>query len=132
MFEITALYAAPLALLYIWLAVRVISSRRSKLVPYGPGDDSDLLQRMRIHANFAEYTPIALILMILAESMSAPTLLVHIVGLLLLAGRVIHGVGLSMQPNKIKIRVLGMMLTFTAIAVSALSIFLLAIINLLA
>ncbi|MCH9764998.1 MAG: MAPEG family protein, partial [Alphaproteobacteria bacterium] len=103
MMAITALYAAPLAALFIWLSFRVIARRRSALVPYGPGEDRDLLQRMRIHANFAEYTPFALIVMMLAESLSAPHLLLHLIGLLLLAGRFIHGIGLSQNPNKIKL-----------------------------
>jgi len=126
---ITALYAAPLAALFIWLSARVIARRRSQLVPYGPGEDRDLLQRMRIHANFSEYVPIALILMMLAESLNAPNLLVHITGLSLLAGRFIHGVGLSLNPVKIKLRVLGMVLTFASIAISALTAFCLAILN---
>ena len=129
MMAITALYAAPLAMLFLWLSVRVITRRSKALVPFGPGEDRDLLQRMRIHANFAEYTPLALILMALAESLSAPHILLHLTGLLLLAGRFIHGVGLSQNPNKIKLRVVGMLLTFAAIALAALVAFCLAILN---
>lgn len=129
MLAITALYAAPLAALFLWLSFRVIAQRRSALIPYGPGDDRDLLQRMRIHANFAEYTPIALILLMLTETLGAPHLLLHLIGLLLLAGRFIHGVGLSLNPNKIKLRVIGMVLTFTSIALAALAAFCLAILN---
>ena len=129
MMAITALYAAPLAMLFLWLSVRVITRRRKALVPFGPGEDRDLLQCMRIHANFAEYTPLALILMALAESLSAPHILLHLTGLLLLAGRFIHGIGLSQNPNKIKLRVVGMLLTFAAIALAALVAFCLAILN---
>lgn len=126
---ITALYAAPLALLLVWLSFRVIGKRRTALVAYGPGDDTDLLQRMRIHANFAEYAPFALLLMALAESLSAPALMLHISGLSLLAGRMIHGIGLSMRPNRIRIRVVGMILTFFSIVASALTLFSLATLN---
>ena len=129
MLAITALYAAPLAALFIWLSIRVIARRRSELIAYGPGEDRDLMQRMRIHANFSEYVPLAIIIMILAESLDAPNLLVHVIGLLLLAGRYIHGVGLSLHPNKIKVRVLGMALTFASIAIGALTAFCLAILN---
>ncbi len=129
MLAITALYAAPLAALFIWLSLRVIARRRSELIAYGPGEDRELLQRMRIHANFSEYTPIALIIMMLVESLNAPNLLVHFIGLLLLAGRFIHGIGLSLDPYKIKLRVLGMALTSASIAIGALSAFCLAILN---
>lgn len=129
MFAITALYAAPLAALFIWLSYRVIVRRRSELVAYGPGEDRDLLQRMRIHANFAEYTPLALIIMMLVESLSAPNFLVHVLGLLILSGRFIHGIGLSNNPNKIKLRVIGMVLTFTSIGLGVLTAFGLALLN---
>ncbi len=129
MLAITALYAAPLAALFIWLSFRVITHRRGALIPYGPGEDRGLLQRMRIHANFAEYTPFALIIMMLAEALDAPHLLLHIIGLLLLSGRFVHGVGLSLNPNKIKLRIVGIMLTFASIAIAALTAFCLAILN---
>ncbi len=54
---ITAFYAALLALLFVFLSVRVIGWRRVKRVELGHGDDSQLLRRMRVHANFAEYVP---------------------------------------------------------------------------
>jgi uncharacterized protein len=60
---ITAFYAALLAPLFILLAVRVIRQRRGARVAIGDGGDKLLLRRMRVHANFAEYVPFALVLM---------------------------------------------------------------------
>jgi uncharacterized membrane protein YecN with MAPEG domain len=60
--RVTALYAAPLALLFLVLSVRVIQRRRSGQVALGDGGDHLLLRCMRVQANFAEYVPIALIL----------------------------------------------------------------------
>ncbi|MGZ5919923.1 MAG: MAPEG family protein [Hyphomicrobium sp.] len=45
---------------------------------------------MRVHANFAEYAPFALLLMALAESLGPPHVLTHLVGLMLVAGRTLH------------------------------------------
>ena len=71
---ITAFYASLLALLFILLSARVIAQRREAKVEIGHGESAQLLRRMRVHANFAEYVPFALLLMTLAESLRAPAL----------------------------------------------------------
>ena len=80
MMTITAFYASLLAVLFLFLSVRVIGWRREQRVEIGHGEDSELLRRMRVHANFAEYVPFTLLLMALAESMAPPHLLMHLVG----------------------------------------------------
>ncbi len=117
---ITAFYAALLALLFVFLSVRVIGWRREVRVELGHGDDNQLLRRMRVHANFAEYVPFTLLLMAMAESMTAPRPLIHLAGLILIAGRLIHAYGLSQTPHILRYRVRGMILTFTALSLSAL------------
>ncbi len=116
---ITAFYAALLGLFFVFLSFRVIGWRRLKSVELGHGEDSELLRRMRVHANFAEYVPFALLLMAIAESMTAPRPLIHVAGLILIAGRLIHAYGLSQSPHILRFRVGGMILTFTALALSA-------------
>ena len=116
---ITAFYAALLALFFVFLSFRVIGWRRLKSVELGHGEDSELLRRMRVHANFAEYVPFALLLMAIAESMTAPRPLIHVAGLILIAGRLMHAYGLSQTPHILRFRVGGMILTFTALSLSA-------------
>jgi len=116
---ITAFYAALLALFFVFLSFRVIGWRRLKSVELGHGEDSQLLRRMRVHANFAEYVPFTLLLMAIAESMTAPRPLIHVAGLILIAGRLMHAYGLSQTPHILRLRVGGMILTFTALALSA-------------
>src|SRR5262245_3944629 len=123
---ITAFYASLLALLFILLSARVITQRREARVEIGHGESMQLLRRMRVHANFAEYVPLALILMALAESLKAPSVLLHLLGLALIAARVIHAYGLSQTPHILRLRVLGISLTFTVIGFAALLCFLLA------
>ena len=113
---ITALYAALLAPLFILLSIRVIGRRRAARVALGPGEDKALLRAMRVHANFAEYTPFALLLLALAESLALPALLLHAAGLALVLGRAIHAYGVSQDPERIAVRVTGMAITFTVIA----------------
>ena len=116
---ITAFYAALLGLFFVFLSFRVIGWRRLKSVELGHGEDSQILRRMRVHANFAEYVPFTLLLMAIAESMTAPRPLIHVAGLILIAGRLMHAYGLSQTPHILRLRVGGMILTFTALALSA-------------
>lgn len=124
---ITAFYAALLGLFFVFLSFRVIGWRRLKSVELGHGEDSELLRRMRVHANFAEYVPFTLLLMAIAESMTAPRPLIHIAGLILIGGRLMHAYGLSQTPHILRLRVGGMILTFTALALSAIICLLLSL-----
>ena len=112
---ITALYAGLLALLFLVLSFRTIAVRRSDKVEIGDGGNKRLLRRIRVHANFAEYVPIALVLMGLAESMRLPSPWLHAIGALLLVGRVMHAWGLSQEPHNLSARAYGMMATLTSI-----------------
>lgn len=116
---ITALYAGLLAPILVLLSVRVIGQRRTARVAIGHGEDKDLLRRMRVHANFIEYVPMALILMALAENLTTTPLLLHIMGVALLVGRLLHAYGVSQDSENLNLRVVGMALTFTAILLGA-------------
>lgn len=116
---ITALYASLLAVLFVGLAMRVIAGRRGAGVAIGDGGDMALLRRQRVHANCAEYVPFALLLLGLAESLATAALLLHALGLGLLAGRIVHAVGVSQTPERMALRVTGMAITFTVLLVAA-------------
>ncbi len=131
MMTITALYASLLAVLYLFLSMRVIGWRRQQRVEIGHGGDAQLLRRMRVHANFAEYVPFTLLLMALAENMGPPHILTHLVGLLLLAGRLMHAYGLSQTPHILRYRAWGMQLTFAAMGIAAMICFSLSALYLL-
>ena len=68
-----------------------------------------------MHANFAEYVPVALILLALAESMKIPSVVLHALGLMLVAGRTVHAYALSRNPHILRLRVLGMWMTLATI-----------------
>jgi uncharacterized protein len=97
LFTVTPLYALPLAVIYLILWFRVTSYRGTVKRSIGDGGDMLLLQRIRQHGNFAEWTAFVLILMILAEGMNAPDLYLHISGALLLIGRIAHPFGLKID-----------------------------------
>lgn len=117
---ITALYAGLLGLLYLALSVNVIRYRGQHRVSLGDGDDPVLRRQIRAHANFAEYAPLALILMALAELGGLPTWLIHLTGLLLLAGRLAHAWCFVLSRHNPPLRVAGMALTFSALLAGSL------------
>jgi uncharacterized membrane protein YecN with MAPEG domain len=98
-FAVTPLYALPLAAIYLVLWFRVSGLRSATGISFGDGGNAVLLQRVRQHGNFVEWTCFVLILMILAEGMGAPALYLHISGALLLIGRIAHPFGLGAIDN---------------------------------
>jgi uncharacterized membrane protein YecN with MAPEG domain len=117
---IVALYAALLALLFVLLSLRTIRARRRLQVAVGDGGHRDLQRAMRVHANFAEYAPLALLLTYFVEVGSGPSALVHALGLGLLAGRSVHAYGVSQPKEDLRFRVSGMALTFLVLIVASL------------
>jgi uncharacterized protein len=116
---ITALYAGLLALMLVVLSFRVIGVRRSEKISLGDGENRDLLARIRVHANFTEYVPIALLLIALLESMKTPSWALHTLGSVLILGRLAHAYGVSRKPQVMTMRVAGMVATLTVIMVGA-------------
>ena len=117
--RVTALYAGLLSVLFVYLAARVIQLRRQGRVAVGDGGNALLLRRMRVHANFAEYVPLALLLMALAESLHIWAWLLHVFGVALLAGRASHAYGVSQLHERYVFRSTGMVMTFTVIFTAA-------------
>jgi uncharacterized membrane protein YecN with MAPEG domain len=128
---ITAFYASILAFLFLLLSVRVIAQRREARVEIGHGESKELLRRSRVHANFAEYVPMALVLLACAESLKAPTAAIHVLGIALVAGRYMHAYALSKTPHILRLRVAGMWLTLATIGCAAFLCFVLAGLNLI-
>jgi len=120
---ITALYASLLVPLFLLLASRVIRARRGASVAVGDGGNAFLMRRMRVHANFAEYVPLALLLMALAEGLGTSNWLLHALGIALLGGRLVHAFGMSQAEEKFAFRVAGVVTTFSMLASAALACF---------
>ena len=97
---ITLTLAAACALINLWLGIRCVRIRIAGKALHGDGGNMLLGRRMRAHANFAEYTPIILILIGLVELAIGSPLWLWIVALLYVAARVAHGFGMDAdKPN---------------------------------
>ena len=112
---IVPIYAAILALIFVALSFRTLSLRRSKGIAIGTSDDLEMTRAMRVHSNFAECVPLALILLFFFENRTGGTTLVHILCVLLIVGRVVHAYGVSQVEENFKFRVTGMVLTLGTI-----------------
>jgi uncharacterized membrane protein YecN with MAPEG domain len=121
---VTSFYAALLAGLLVWLSIRVIGERRRARIAVGTGEDQGLLRASRAQGNFVEYVPMALILLGLLEVAGTGPFLLHALGAALLGGRVAHGVGIARQPEDLRLRQIGMALTFGVLIAGAALLFL--------
>jgi uncharacterized protein len=100
----------------MWLGWRVIAARRGANVRIGDGGNEAVLRRMRAHANFAEYAPIFLILLLSLELAGAHRPLLLAAAAAFFLARVAHGIGMD-GGSLTQFRVVGMM-TSTAATVA--------------
>jgi uncharacterized membrane protein YecN with MAPEG domain len=112
---ITAIYASLLAILYIILSYRVAQRRIRFKVGLGTGQNTELERAIRIHGNFAEYVPFALLLLGLFEAGGGPAWAVHAGGAGLLLARVLHAVGLTLSSGRSPGRFSGVVTTWLVI-----------------
>ncbi|WES66580.1 MAPEG family protein [Superficieibacter sp. HKU1] len=99
---VSALYAVLGALLLIKFSFDVARLRMQYRVSYGDGGFSELQSAIRIQSNALEYIPVALVLLLFMEMNGAETWMVHVCGLLLLAGRLLHYYGLHQRLGRWK------------------------------
>ena len=118
--EITVIYLPVFGIVFAILSVRTLLLRRSLRTAIGDGKSIRLQRAVRVHANFAEYVPIALLLILVLEQKTDYRIVIHILCLALLLGRCIHAYGVSQTKENFLFRVAGMALTLTAIVSASL------------
>lgn len=116
---ITALYASLLALVFLVLSFNIIRLRFKLKVGVGDGGERTLTKAIRVHGNFSEYVPFALILLASYELGGADNLWLHILGSSLLLARILHAIGLSKSIGTTMPRLVGMILTFLVMLILA-------------
>lgn len=120
--QITATYAAIIALILVVLSAMVIAMRAQTKIALSHGDNLQLAERIRKHGNFTEYVPMALILMGLAEAGGANPMLIHAAGVILVAFRLLHPLGIRHDKSDAMPRIVGGSGTLIAILLSAAAI----------
>ncbi len=122
----TAFFAGLLALVYLGLSGWVIGARVSENVLIGDGGDTAVLKRIRSHANFIEYVPLALILIACWRRRGSHGLVQGLLVALLVA-RILHPIGMFAPPNsprQFACRGGGILLTLAVLGVAAIALLL--------
>ncbi len=115
---ITGFYAGLLALFYCWLSMQVVKRRRSAKVPVGDGGNAELTRWVRAHGHMAEYVPLTLFLLYLAEQSRLSIYALHVAGMALMLARLSHLYSLTKaepEQNTYRWRVVGMATNITLI-----------------
>ncbi len=127
MLTITPIYAALIALLFLALSLNVIRQRFMGQISVGDGGNKALIKAIRTHSNCVEYAPFTLLLIAMAEIQGAGGVLVNLMSLAILSGRLLHAYGFGRTPQIVILRRTGMLLTFAAILVAAVTNLVLAL-----
>ncbi|WP_075182020.1 MAPEG family protein [Pantoea sp. 1.19] len=110
---VSALYIVLGALFIIKFSWDVVRLRRQYHVAWGDGGFWELQNAVRVQGNAVEYLPLGGLLLVMMEINGGDVWMVHVGGLLLLAGRVMHYLG--MHQREIRWRRYGMIATFVAL-----------------
>jgi uncharacterized protein len=95
--------AAAMAVLNLWLGIRIMRLRLATRIAVGDGGDPRIAARMRAQLNFAEYTPVVLILILAIELSGGAREILWLVTALYAAARIAHGVGMDLpSPNALR------------------------------
>lgn len=117
---VTTFYAGLCALIFFWLALKVIGRRRGAKISLSDGGDDALQRLTRAHGNAAEWMPVFLILLAGVESLGAPGYVLHLVGAPFVVGRFLHGWHFVTARSDFGFRVIGMHLTIWPLLILAL------------
>jgi uncharacterized membrane protein YecN with MAPEG domain len=87
---VSPLYVGLCALIFVALSARLIRGRGRRDVNLGHGGHADLETAIRIHGNFAEYVPPALLVIVLVEATGFSRYWIHGLGITLIVGRLLQ------------------------------------------
>jgi len=117
--SLTACYGAILALIIVALGINVTMHRVKLKVPLGDGGNPQMLRMIRLHGNAVEYIPLAIVLMAVYELNGGSHLALNIVGIALVAGRLIQTWGMWATSTTTPGRQIGQSLTWLSVAALA-------------
>jgi len=114
---VSPLYVGLCALIFFVLSALVIRLRAVRGTWFGDGGHADLQRAIRVQANFAEYTPLALLVIVVVEAAGYHAWIVHALGIALIVGRILHAWGLMRSAEASTGRFIGTNLTFLVLLI---------------
>jgi uncharacterized membrane protein YecN with MAPEG domain len=115
---VTPLYAGILTIWFVVLSMRVVNIRH-RGIGFGDNGDTEITRVIRAQANFAEYVPLALLMMGFLEASRYSIYLLHALAIMLVIGRVFHGFALSFGLGRKFGRFVGAAITFVVLLIEA-------------
>lgn len=120
--EIVGVYVGLNLLINLFLAYQVSANRMRSKLPSGLGEDERLYNASRAHVVNAEYSPIGLVGLVVLHLLSASIYVIHVVGVFLTIGRILHAIGLSSSAKTTSPpRAIGTILTWASQAISGIA-----------
>lgn len=116
------LWSGLLGLLYLALAGLVVRHRYRAKVGIGDGGDPALARAIRVHANFAEYVPLTLVLLLLLALAGWGSLHIHVLAGALFAARAAHAVGMAGSDGPSLGRAAGILATWGVLAAASIMV----------
>jgi uncharacterized protein len=128
---VTIIYSSLLSFCLVYLAINIIKARHSYGIPIGDGNISELRRKIAAQANFCEYTPIFLILLLLVELKGGHPIILHLFAILFTLGRGLHIYSILYAEKKMNMqyRTYSMILTLNVIGFMAFNLLLGLLIN---
>jgi uncharacterized membrane protein YecN with MAPEG domain len=122
-----ALWVSLHVFLLLVLSTLVVRLRQKHKVALGDEGIAELARAIRAFGNASEYIPAGLAAIIVLAVVGAPPLAIHVVGLVLFVGRLVHAVGLSNSGGASIPRAVGMIFTWLAYLFGAVALLFYAI-----
>ncbi|MGV8922026.1 MAG: MAPEG family protein [Thermomonas sp.] len=119
--KITLLFASLHVLLMLLLLARISLHRHDRKIGLGDGGDAVLARKVRVHGNFIEHAPLALLMLGLLELCGLPAVWLWALGTVLLLGRIMHAAGLSRTAGYSVGRFWGTAMTWLALLLMSLA-----------
>jgi uncharacterized protein len=108
--------AAAAALINLWLGIRIGQVRTAEKISIGDGGNDRLIRRMRAQANFVEFTPFFLVLIVLIELATGTSMVLWVVMALYMVARIAHAFGMDGNDRARGFGILVTMVTLLALA----------------
>jgi uncharacterized protein len=108
--------AAAAALINLWLGIRIGRVRTAEKISIGDGGNERLIRRMRAQANFVEFTPFFLVLIVLIELATGTSMVLWAIMALYMAARIAHAFGMDGNDRARGLGILVTMVTLLGLA----------------